>query len=66
MTDTQRRRAAFVTFPEAPVSEENLAAVLITRDDSGVVHAYQKDFGGQGIDPEIVAMAAQSAEIRGL
>lgn len=64
MADTIRRRAAFTTFPEAPVSEEGVAAVLFTRDEQGNIRSYVKEYPGrEAPDPEIVAVLAQSVEL---
>lgn len=66
MAHSTRKRTGFVTFTEAPITERNLGAVLLTRDTDGVIHAYEKDFGNAGLDPHLVAALITSAEIRNL
>lgn len=56
-----------VTFPEASHSEERMAAVLVNKDEDGVLRAYVADVPGrEQPDPEIVAALVQSVEIRNL
>lgn len=56
-----------VLFPEANYRERHVAAVLVTKDDDGNLHAYVKDIPGQNQpDPEIVALLVQSTEIANL
>ena len=67
MPETTRRRVGYVTFPEAPASEEMIAAVLVTRDDEGTVRAYTKDVPGiEQPDPEVVSLLAQAASTANL
>lgn len=58
---------AYTVFPEAPVSEEGVAAVLITKHENGDFRAYVEEYPGRnGPDPEIVAALKDSTEIRNL
>lgn len=68
MTDTPPVRGLkMATFPEAKLTEAHMAAVLITKDDDGLLHAYVKDIPGRAQpDPEIVALLVQSVEIANL
>lgn len=61
------RSTRTVTFPEASLADERVAAVLVNRDESGSLHAYVAHVPGhEGPDPEIVAALVQSVEIRNL
>lgn len=68
MADTRPIRGLkTVTFPEANYDERHIAAVLVTRDDDGQLHAYVKDIPGRNQpDPEVVALLVQSAELSNL
>lgn len=63
----QIKQTKFVTFPEAPVDEERMAAILITKGDDGNLRAYMKDVPDRTQpDPEIVAALVQATEIANL
>lgn len=64
MTDQIVRRPSFTTFPEAPVEEAGVVAVLFTKDVGGHIHTYVKEYPGHHApDPEIVAALTQAVEI---
>lgn len=68
MADTRPiRNLKMVTFPEASMHEERVAAVLVTKDEHGAYHAYTKDIPGRAQpDPELIAMLVQGIEIQEL
>lgn len=67
MADQRIKGMKFATFPEANYDERHVAAVLITKDDAGNLHAYVKESPGfHGPDPEIVALLVQSVELANL
>lgn len=65
--DSQRTQPHFVVFPEMTDDEERIAAVLITKHESGELRAHVRDLDGRSDpDPEAVAMLKQSIELRRL
>lgn len=61
------RSTRTVTFPEASLDEERMAAVLINRDADGTLRAYTADVAGrEQPDPELISMLVQSVEIQSL
>lgn len=64
MTRADRKRSGVVTFPGAPTNEEEICAVLVTRDDAGNVHHFVRTGPERNApDPEVSAMYAQAAEL---
>lgn len=68
MTDQPtRRRSSYTTFAEAPVTEEGVVAILITKGEDGNLRSYVREYPGHTApDPEIVAVLAQSVELANL
>lgn len=61
------RSTRTVTFPEASLNEDRMAAVLINQAEDGTLRAYIADVPGrEQPDPEIVAMLTQAVEIANL
>lgn len=69
MTDTEPRprRMGYTSFPEAPTTEEGVAAVLVTKDDGGDFHAYVEEYPGRTAPhPEAVEMLLDATKIANL
>ena len=65
--ETPVRHLKSATFPESDVSHERVAAIFVTKDDEGKYRTYTQAYGAnREPDPEVVAMLAQSIELRNL
>lgn len=66
-TEPTRRRSGYTTFPEAPIDEPGVVAILFTKDAAGNIRSYVKEYPGrQAPDPEAVAWLAQSVTLANL
>lgn len=63
-----RRRLSFVQWPDAPMDQPMVAAILITKDETnGEYHAWVREgIGFVGPDPDLLAMLATHLDMRNL
>lgn len=69
MTDQTptRRRSAYTSFPDAPVDESGVIAVLFTKGPDGNIRTHVREYPGYTApDPEALAWLAQAVTIANL
>jgi hypothetical protein len=63
-----RRRLSFVQWPDAPMDQPMVSAILVTKDEeTGEFHVWLREgIGFNGPDPDLLAMLATHLDMRNL
>ena len=66
MAEGTRKRMEFVVFDGSPIDQEEVCAVLVTKDDAGELHLWTEAPDGNLPSEDFLGMFKQAVEIANL